>query len=98
MIGEKVVAGNVKSWEEINLAKGAGCNQCSNTGFKGRLGIYELIEVDDGVRKLISEHRDADVIEKEVIEKGMLTMLQDGFLKAVQGITSIEEVLRVTQE
>jgi len=98
MIKEKVVAENVKSWGEINLVKGAGCSQCSSTGFKGRLGIYELIEVDDTVRKLISEHRDADVIEKEVVEKGMLTMLQDGFIKAVQGITTIEEVLRVTQE
>jgi len=98
MIREKVVAPNVKGWEEINLAKGAGCSQCNNTGFKGRLGIYELIEVDDNVRKLISEHRDADVIEKEVTEKGVVTMLQDGFIKAVQGITTIEEVLRVTQE
>jgi len=98
MIREKVVPENVKSWEEINLAKGAGCSQCSDTGFKGRLGIYELIEVEDDVRKLISEHKDADVIEKDVTDKGVLTMLQDGFIKAVQGITTIEEVLRVTQE
>jgi type IV pilus assembly protein PilB len=98
MIREKVVAASIKNWEEINLAKGSGCSQCSNTGFKGRLGIYEIIEVDDTVRKLISEHRDADVIEKEVTDKGVITMLQDGFIKAVQGITTIEEVLRVTQE
>jgi len=95
---EKIVAENVNNWEEVSFMKGEGCSRCSSSGFKGRMGIYEVIEVDDDIRALISERKDADTIEKKAVEKGVLTILQDGFIKSVQGLTTIEEVLRVTQE
>jgi len=98
LIKLRIVPGNSPSWENIKFMKGAGCSRCNNTGFKGRMGIYEVIEIDDNIRALISERKDADVIEAKAIEGGIITMLQDGFIKAVQGTTTIEEVLRVTQE
>lgn len=98
MIREKIIPTTVKSWEEIKFYKGKGCSRCSETGFKGRMGIYEVIEVDDDIRGLISQRKDAAAIEEMALSKGVVTMLQDGFIKAVQGSTTIEEVLRVTQE
>jgi len=98
LIREKIISPNTKSWEEIVFTKGEGCARCNSTGFKGRMGIYEVIEIDDDIRALISERKEAETIEKKAVEKGVITMLQDGFIKAVQGTTTIEEVLRVTQE
>ncbi|MFH1182716.1 MAG: ATPase, T2SS/T4P/T4SS family [Candidatus Moraniibacteriota bacterium] len=98
MIRERIVPATVKSWEEIKFFKGKGCSRCSETGFKGRMGIYEVIEVDDDIRSLISQRKDATAIQEMALSKGVITMLQDGFIKAVQGSTTIEEVLRVTQE
>jgi len=95
---ENIIAPDVKSFEEVTFAKGKGCPRCNNTGYKGRLGIYEVIEVDDEIRKLISERKDADTINDKAVEKGMITMLQDGFIKAIQKVTTLEEILRVTQE
>ena len=98
MIRERVVPATVKSWEEIKFYQGKGCSRCSETGFKGRMGIYEVIEIDDEIRTLISQRKEASIIEAAAVNKGVVTMLQDGFIKAVQGSTTIEEVLRVTQE
>lgn len=98
MIREKIIPNTIKSWEEITFQKGAGCSRCSNTGFKGRIGIYEVVEIDDDIRALVSERKDAGTIEKKTWEKGVLSLLQDGFIKSVQGLTTLEEVLRVTQE
>lgn len=98
MIREKIIPSTVKSWEEVTLFKGTGCSRCNSTGFKGRIGIYEVVEIDDDVRALISERKDADTIQKKTEGKGIITILQDGFIKSVQGLTTIEEVLRVTQE
>lgn len=98
MIRERVVPATVKSWEEIKFYQGKGCSRCSDTGFKGRMGIYEVIEIDDDIRSLISQRKESTAIEETAANKGVITMLQDGFIKAVQGSTTIEEVLRVTQE
>ncbi|MBU1613093.1 Flp pilus assembly complex ATPase component TadA [Patescibacteria group bacterium] len=89
--------------EEIKLEnaifyQGAGCARCGQTGFKGRLGIYEVLEVDAGLTKMINEHATATDIKKYAREHGMLTMMEDGLIKAKQGITTISEVLRVTRE
>jgi len=89
--------------EEIKLEntifyQGAGCSRCGQTGFKGRMGIYEVMEVDAGMTKLINEHATANDIKAYAREHGMLTMMEDGLVKAKQGITSISEVLRVTME
>ncbi len=75
--------------------RGSGCEACKNTGFLGRTGIYELLIVDDEIRKLITQSADSETIKKAAMAKGMRTLLEDGILKVKKGITTIEEVLRV---
>ncbi|MEK7653304.1 MAG: ATPase, T2SS/T4P/T4SS family [Patescibacteria group bacterium] len=82
----------------ILFYRGKGCQQCNNTGYKGRLGIYEALETDEQIADMIIKKATRDELQKIAIEKGMITLLQDGFIKAKNGITTIEEVLRVTQE
>jgi general secretion pathway protein E len=78
--------------------EGRGCEKCSNTGFVGRVGIYELMAITDDIRKLTVAKADSNQIRKKAIENGMRPLRDDGWLKVRQGITSISEVLRVTQE
>ncbi|MEK7591944.1 MAG: GspE/PulE family protein [Patescibacteria group bacterium] len=80
-----------------NLYKGKGCKVCHMTGYKGRLGIFEVLEVDKKIRKLITDKLDADAITRAAIENGMNTMLNDGLVKIMKGQTTIEEVIRVTK-
>ena len=82
---------------EIEFFKGQGCKICHSTGYSGRIGIFEVLEVTKDIRKLITEKSDSDVIEQKAIEEGMMTMLEDGLNNATRGITTIEEVLRVTK-
>jgi type IV pilus assembly protein PilB len=82
---------------EIRVFKGQGCKNCHNTGYAGRIGIFEVLEVSKEIRKLITERKDADVIAQQAIQEGMITMLDDGLLKVSKGITTIEEILRVTR-
>ncbi|HTY60729.1 MAG TPA: type II secretion system ATPase GspE [Acidobacteriota bacterium] len=78
--------------------EGHGCGFCSNTGFTGRVGIYELMPVNDDIRKLIVAKADSNQIRKKALENGMRSLQDDGWLKVRQGTSSIAEVLRVTQE
>jgi len=78
------------------LYKGKGCEKCINTGYLGRSGIYELLPITNDIRKLIMEHADAVAIKEKAIANGMKTLLQDGIEKALQGLTTLEEVLRVS--
>ncbi|MCX8122971.1 MAG: type II secretion system ATPase GspE [Spirochaetes bacterium] len=78
------------------LYRGKGCDKCINTGYLGRTGIYELLPITNDIRKLIMEHADAVQIKEKAIANGMKTLLQDGIEKALQGITTLEEVLRVS--
>lgn len=78
------------------LYRGKGCDKCINTGYLGRTGIYELLPVTNDIRRLIMEHADAVQIKEKAISNGMKTLLQDGVEKALQGITTLEEVLRVS--
>ncbi len=78
--------------------EGRGCENCSNTGFVGRVGIYELMNVNDDIRKLTVGKADANQIRKKATESGMRSLRDDGWLKVRQGTSSISEVLRVTQE
>lgn len=84
-------------WEEIKLFKSQGCDQCHG-GYRGRLGIFEVLEIDEDIKKMISQKATSEEIERKAREKGMSTMVEDGFIKVVQGITSLEEILRVTKE
>jgi len=78
--------------------KGKGCKQCSNTGYKGRMGIYEVLENSEAIANLIQKNAQAHDIQEQARSEGMITMVEDGFMKAKSGITTIEEVLRVTKE
>ena len=80
------------------LYRGQGCEKCSQTGYYGRTGIFELLLVTDEVRKLIVKKVDANQIRNLAIEQGMRTLLEDGIQKVTAGMTSLGEVLRVTQE
>lgn len=85
-------------WEDIKFYRRNGCDKCGNEGYHGRVGIYEVLEINEDIQKLITQTASTEVIEKKSKENGMETMIEDGFAKAVQGITTIEEVFRVTQE
>lgn len=84
--------------EKIKLYRGKGCSECGDSGFLGRVGIFEVLPVSDKVAKMILSHADSNDIERQGVEEGMITMKQDGYLKALEGITTIEEVLRVAQD
>ncbi len=95
----KNVLGNLfPSTPDIKIYKGKGCDQCGNSGYFGRIGIFEVLPVSSKVATLVLEKQDSQVIQKEAVAEGMITMMQDGFLKVLQGITTPEEVLRVAQE
>lgn len=85
-------------WENLKFFKSKGCDQCNHEGYHGRAGIYEVLEIDPEIQKLITQRVSSDELEKKAKEKGMATMVMDGFFKALQGITSIEEIMRVTKE
>lgn len=84
--------------KEIRLYKGKGCDICRHTGYSGRIGLYEVLEIDADIEKLITARASADEINELGIKKGMTTMSDDGLEKIKLGITTIEEVLRVTKE
>ncbi len=93
---EKAVAPSA-TFEKIKWARPQKTQDCPD-GYKGRIGIHEALEVTPTIQELIMRNATADAIEAQARKEGMLTMLEDGFMKAVQKITSIEEVLRVTSE
>mgnify|MGYP001620137865 CR=1 FL=1 len=80
------------------LYKGTECKYCGNTGYLGRIGIYEVLVITDQIAKLILEHASSIVIEEAAATAGMITMKQDGYLKVLEGVTTLEEVLRVAQD
>jgi general secretion pathway protein E len=82
----------------IYQASSSGCVQCKQTGYRGRIGIHELLIVDDEVRALIMKNADASTIRGYATGRGMPTLRADGAEKVLQGLTTIEEVMRVTQE
>lgn len=83
--------------DTLTLYKPRGCKKCNN-GYSGRVGIYEVLEVTDEVSELIIRRASTDEIQDKAIGVGMVTMGQDGLVKALEGITTVEEVLRVTRE
>jgi len=80
---------------EIKLYRGRGCKFCFHTGYKGRTGIFEVMVVNDEIRKLIVEKASTDDIRKAAIESGMITLRQDAAIKVLRGITTLEEINRV---
>ena len=86
------------SGELIETFKGAGCDTCNGTGYSGRQGIFELMELNEEVRKLIMANSDSGVLTQAARRNGMRNLREDGWMKIEQGMTTAEEVLRVTQE
>jgi type II secretory ATPase GspE/PulE/Tfp pilus assembly ATPase PilB-like protein len=81
------------------LYKGVGCEVCGNTGYRGRMGIFEILELDEEMRRMINKPDfSLESLRKRAKEKGMITMLEDGLMKAKLGLTTIEEILRVIRE
>lgn len=83
---------------KIYKAHDGGCDACNHVGYKGRMGIYEVLGNTEDIQKLIVSNATSDVIEQQAIKEGMVTMQIDGFIKALRGQTTIEEILRVTAE
>ncbi len=84
--------------EAFKFYKGKGCEACKSTGYWGRTGVYEIFNLSPAIADLIISKASASDIQDQAIKEGMVTMRQDGFLKALAGITSVEEVVRITSE
>ena len=77
---------------------GKGCQECGDSGYYDRMGLYEVLEINDFIREAIMRRADASEIKKIAVKNGMVPILEDGFKKAVAGLTTIEEILRVVNE
>ncbi len=98
LIKEGLVAPKTKSIKELKFFKGQGCDKCNNTGYKGRLGLHEVLEVTPTLAQMIMEHKSAQEIQDQGEQEGMVLMWEDGFIKALKGITTIDEIIRVSKE
>jgi type IV pilus assembly protein PilB len=95
----KATLGNL--WPDgktLKLYKGKGCADCNSSGYYGRIGIFEVLSITEKISRLILERSPASAIEKQAREEGMITLKQDGYLKVLEGITTLEETLRVAQD
>ncbi len=86
-----------KVGKKLMMPKVVGCDKCNNTGYLGRIAIYEVMPITEKLSKLIVEKASASDLQKEAVNEGMLTMKQDGYVKVLEGITTMDEVLRVAQ-
>jgi len=84
--------------DAMEILYARGCATCNNTGYQGRIGVYEIFEIDDDLQRLILTSPAVTDVQGMAVKKGMVTMLQDGLLKALHGMTSTEEVMRVIGE
>jgi type IV pilus assembly protein PilB len=96
-IPQEAAAKNFGNRTTVRIYQGKGCKLCHNTGYKGRVGAFEVLEVTNAIRNLITDKKDAQVVVQQAIKEGMTTMLDDGLQKVAKGVTTIEEVLRVTK-
>jgi general secretion pathway protein E len=94
----QVEALGIKPRPGVMLYRGKGCAECRGTGYRGRTGIYELFPINEDARSLILRRASSPEIRRQAVEAGMVTLRADGWLKACEGVTTIEEVLRVTSE
>ncbi|MDO8260047.1 MAG: GspE/PulE family protein [Candidatus Magasanikbacteria bacterium] len=97
-ISERLIKKIIKKQKQVRFYHSEGCKSCGNTGYKGRVGIFEMLEMTEEIKALVSKRATSDEIMKIAIKDGMETMLEDGINKAMNGLTTIDEVLRVTKE
>jgi type IV pilus assembly protein PilB len=95
---DKAISSYFPKDKKIRMYRGKGCQVCHQTGYIGRVGIYEVLLVDEAIRDAIMQKKNADEIHNLAVKNGMTTMVDDGMAKVKQGITTIEEVLRVARE
>ncbi len=93
-----VAPAKCKSLKEVKFYRGEGCDKCSKTGYRGRLGIHEILEVTPAIAQMIMAHKSSQEIQEQGEKEGMILMWEDGFIKAARGITTIEELVRVSKE
>jgi type II secretory ATPase GspE/PulE/Tfp pilus assembly ATPase PilB-like protein len=86
---------NISYDDTFTLYRPKGCNACDKTGYKGRMGIHELIVATDGIKRLIQKHETVEVMRDMAMKEGMTTLLQDGIYKSIQGFTDFKQVRRV---
>jgi type IV pilus assembly protein PilB len=94
----KILSGNRELHLPGKFYKGKGCKECGGSGFKGRIGIFEVLQATPAMQALISAKLSEDKVKAQALKDGMVTMLEDGFAKVEAGTTTLEEVLRVTRE
>jgi len=103
----RVICGHCRQPDEPRLApdgttvptfRGAGCARCFGSGYHGRVGIFEMMQLNDEIRRLIMKNEDASVLTAAARKNGMTTLREDGWDKVARGVTTVDEVLRVTQE
>ena len=84
----------------LKAFRGEGCSHCENSGYHGRVAIAEVLEITSGVEKLISNSKfsDKELVEQELIKQGMYSMKIDGFMQALRGMTTFEEVISATKD
>lgn len=85
----------VEDWRNITLYRARGCPRCNGTGYKGRVGVYEVMTVTEAIERLIVERKSADEISRVASAEGMITLREDGLERVLQGVTSVEEISRV---
>jgi type II secretory ATPase GspE/PulE/Tfp pilus assembly ATPase PilB-like protein len=84
--------------KSVEIYEGKGCQDCRFTGYRGRTGIYEFIAITEKIRSMILERASSQQIKRQAMAEGMVTLRQDGLRKVLQGLTTLAEVVRVTQQ
>ncbi|MEW6557571.1 MAG: type IV-A pilus assembly ATPase PilB [Elusimicrobiota bacterium] len=96
MASSGLSAKEIGNAQKIKLYKGRGCDHCSNTGYRGRLACYEVMEVTDKIRELVLDRASTHIIKQTAVEQGMITLRQAALKKVIAGITTVEEMMRIT--
>jgi len=92
------VLNDLKINEKVEFYRGKGCHFCKNTGFSGRIAIFELLLINEDIKNMITAKNSSSEIKKKAVASGMRTLFEDGLEKAKNGMTTVEEILRVTEE
>jgi len=95
---EELAELGLRSIRTVQVYRPGSCERCNYTGYRGRLGIFELMLIDDPIRELVAQNVDAKRMKRQAVAGGMRTLRQDGARKVLSGMTSIAEVLRATEE
>ena len=97
-LSSKIIEKILGKKQKIRVYKGEGCRACNESGYTGRIGIFEILEISDTLKQMIMNRANADELEDQAVKEGMRTMMENGIEKILTGITTIDEVLRVTRE